>query len=489
MYALMMRHETRTLTRAPAFAWVLLLLLVAMAFAAMAGRDTLVRQQAGAEAMATTAMAQRDKLHKELVGYERKLAREGGEKQIAAFSHSRGKIPAGTNAGTVGSTTAAPAILPATGLGAFATGQSDLQLAYLPVSSQSLTTITQGSELGNPVNLKRGGFDLAFVVVFLLPIFILAISYDMLSSEHERGTLAMVLSHPISLKRLMTSKVISRALIILGVVVLGGLAALMIAGSDLSASETWVRFTLWLAATLLYSLFWFALAVLVNAIGRNSATNGLVLAGIWLSLVAVVPTLVSVVATSVYPAPSRFDFITASREAQTKSEKNYMQALNQYYYDHVEYSPSGDTNEFLAVSMAKRAAVDKAMEPLFERFRAQRAQQDRIVSTFQFVSPAIMMQQALNAISGTDSMRYSHYIDQVVAFRTQWVDYFTKRFLKREVLSASDYAHFPKFAYREESLSSVAIRVAPALAGMLAFVVLIALGALQALRRYQVAAR
>ena len=63
--------------------------------------------------------------------------------------------------------------------------------------------ITKNNELENPVNLMTGAFDIAFVVIFLLPIFILAISYDLLSSERERGTLAMILAHPISLKELM----------------------------------------------------------------------------------------------------------------------------------------------------------------------------------------------------------------------------------------------------------------------------------------------
>ena len=488
MYALVMRHETRTLTRSPAFLWVLLLLLAALGFGAWSGTRTLDHQARGMKAMVSDTEAIRTKFRVDLEKYERKIAATGEAMQMARYTYRPGEVPLGTNPGAV-SKKPEPAVLPPTGLAAFATGQSDLQLSYVAVSAVPMAKITEKSELGNPVNLKRGSFDLAFVIVFLLPIFILAISYDMLSSEHERGTLAMVLSHPISLGKLMTSKVISRAAIIVAVVLAGGFAALLTIGTQLDSPDTWMRFGLWIAATLLYSCFWFALAVLVNAMGRNSATNGLVLAGVWLALTAVVPTLVSVVATSTYPTPSRFDFITASRDAQTASEKNYVEALNQYFYDHVEYTPGANVKDFLAVSMAKADAVDKAMAPLYARFQTQLARQDRMVSRFQFLSPAIMMQQALNSISGTDAGRYANFIEQVSAFRTEWTGYFAKRFLNDEPLRSAEYDQIPRFQYQEEPRSVPLSRTAPALLGMGILAMLITLLAVNRIRRYQVAAR
>jgi ABC-2 type transport system permease protein len=488
MYAQIIRHETRTLARAPAFAWVLALLVAAIVFGAWSGARSLAWRAQGEAAMVAGVMAERGKLHDDLAAYEKRMAAQGRAVEVAVYSHSpRGPIPQGTNPGTLGATSAAPAVLPATGLAAFATGQNDLQLAYLPVSAQSLPTITQDSELGNPVNLRQGAFDIAFVVIFVLPIFILAISYDMLSSERERGTLAMVLSHPVSLRKLMTSKVVSRAAIILAVVLAGGLGALLTIGGALDSPDTWARFGLWLVATLLYSLFWFALAVLVNALGRHSATNGVVLAGAWLALVVVAPALVGVLATTAYPAPSRFDFITTARDAQTRSEKGYMQALDRYYYDHLEYVPDAKVNDFLATTMAKKAAVDKELAPLYARFRSQLAKQDRMVAGFQFVSPAIMMQRTLNDASGASAARYSHFLDQVAAFRGEWVDYFTVRFLKGVALKSDEYAQFPSFRYREEGIGTVLARTAPSLAGLALLMLAVALGAVQALRRYRVA--
>ena len=45
-------------------------------------------------------------------------------------------------------------------------------------------------------------------------------------------------------------------------------------------------------------------------------------------LVVIVPTLVSLLATTLYPAPSRMDLIVAAREAQTANEKSMQQTLD-----------------------------------------------------------------------------------------------------------------------------------------------------------------
>lgn len=491
MFKLILRHETRGLTRAPAFIWILGLLAAAMIFGAWAAAQTVAREQSGAQAMVAAAEQQRDKLKRDVIAYEEKVAATGEAYEVAAFNHGGGVVPAGTNSGTVGSTAVAPALMPATGLAAFGVGQSDIQLSYIPVTSNSIITVTRDTELGNPVNLKRGAFDLSFVVIFLLPIFILAISYDMLSSEKERGTLAMVLSHPVSLRKLMLSKMISRAVIILGVIVVAGFGALLTVGGDLASADTWARFGIWMSATLLYSLFWFGLAVLVNSISKTSSTNGVILAGAWLVLVVVAPTLVSVLATSTYPAPSRFEFITESRVVQTKVEKDFMSALDKYFYDHAEFAPEGAAAEadFLATSLAKNTAVEDAMMPLFNRFRGQLAKQDDMVAKVQFVSPAIMMQRVLNDASGASAARYANFIDQVVEFRQTWTNHFTSRFVALQPLHSADYQHFPAFDYKEEPISAVAGRTLPSIIGLFVLMILVTGGAFAALRRYQVASR
>lgn len=490
MKATIISHETRQLVRSGAFRSLLLLVAGAMAFAAWAGQRSIERQAEGAAAATAFEDGRLAKMLEDTRKYEAQVLAEGGEYQFAAARHGPGAgPPQGTNAGAVGAATANYVTLPPTGLAAFSAGQSDIQLSYLPVSMNPTMTLTRDIELENPVNLMTGPFDIAFVVIFLLPIFILAVSYDLLSSEKERGTLAMILAHPISLGELMASKIMARAGVLMAAVLALGLIALLKVGAGLGSADTWARFGLWVAATLAYSLFWFAMAVVVNVYGKNSAANGMALAAVWLALVVVAPALVSMLASARYPPPSRMELITVAREAQTEAEKDYMARLDEYYYDHLELVPEGSAKatDFLTVAMANRNAQDKAVRPLYDRFQAQLNRQESLVQRFQFVSPAIMMQLALNEISGTGGDRYEHFLGQAHDFHAEWREHFTVRFLQRQPLRPADYDAFPAFEYREEPFAAMLARLAPSLLGMIVLLAGAALFPLLGLRRYQVA--
>ena len=490
MRRIIIAHETRQLVRSGAFRSLLLLVAGAITFAAWSGQRSIDRQIEGAAAATAFEDGRRAKMRADTQKYEAQVMQEGGEYQFASARHAPGAgPPQGTNAGAVGAQTAKYVTLPPTGLASFSVGQSDIQLSYLPISMNPTMTVTEDIELENPANLMTGSFDIAFVVLFLLPIFILAISYDLLSSEKERGTLAMILAHPISLRELMASKIIARAGVLLAMVLALGLVALLTVGTSLGAADTWARFGLWMSATLLYALFWFAMAVMVNIYGRSSAANGTVLAGAWLALVVVVPTLVSLLASTIYPPPSRMELTTAARQAQTEAQKSYMPTLNEYYYDHLELIPeeSEKAMDFLTVSMAKRNAVEKAVRPLYDRFQAQLNRQEALVQRFQFISPAIMMQLALHEISGTSANRYEHFLGQAYDFQSRWSEYFTVKFLQRYPLRPADYDEFPTFEYQAEPFSVVLKRLAPSLLGMFVLLGGIILIPFLRLRRYQVA--
>ncbi len=115
--------------------------------------------------------------------------------------------------------------------------------------------------------------------------------------------------------------------------------------------------------------------------------------------------------------------------------------------------------------------------------------QERLVQRFQFISPAIMMQLALNEISGTSADRYEHFLEQVYDFHDQWKDYFSVKFLERYPLKPADYNEFPEFNYQEQPFAAVMARLIPSLLGMFILLAGVVLIPFLALRRYQVAAR
>ena len=78
------------------------------------------------------------------------------------------------------------------------TGQSDLFTHYAKPKIYGEAYTLGFSELSNPVQLLFGSFDLAFVCIYLLPLLVLAFSYNILSADKESGVLKLTFSQPVS---------------------------------------------------------------------------------------------------------------------------------------------------------------------------------------------------------------------------------------------------------------------------------------------------
>ncbi len=182
------------------------------------------------------------------------------------------------------------AAMPPTALASLSVGQSDLYPSYAGVTIWSnkrqhwsnRRSFVRHSEIENPTNLLAGRFDVAFVLVYLYPLLILALSYNLLSAEKEQGTLQMLLAQPVGLKTFALGEVGARAIVILLSAICLSFIGVLSSDADLIAQDAAWRFALWAAALIIYGLFWFGLAVAVNAFGKSSATNATALAALWL---------------------------------------------------------------------------------------------------------------------------------------------------------------------------------------------------------------
>jgi ABC-2 type transport system permease protein len=379
--------------------------------------------------------------------------------------------------------------LPPAPLAALSVGQSDLYPYYFKVSRQSKQTFTTNDEIENPTNLLAGRFDLAFVIIYLFPLLILALSYNLISAEREQGTLAMIMSQPVALRSFVAGKVGLRAIVVLLLAMGFSIAGFLLGGLRLTAEGAWWRLLSWIGIVAAYGAFWFALAIAVNAFGKSSATNALTLAGLWLVFVLLVPSLLNAAVTSIYPVPSRVEMIQATRRASAEATAKGSQLLAKYFEDHPELTAGGkaDPTDFYTRSIATQEETERLVQPVIDHFDRQVIGQQSLVDRFRFLSPAIVTQAALNDVAGTSVARYRHFLALVDDFHQTWKNYFNPRIVRKAKLGADDYGGFPNFTFREEPSGAVARRIANGLFGLLAPTLLIGWLGLRALRSYQLA--
>jgi ABC-2 type transport system permease protein len=472
-----LRHEWRMLT-SDATLWTLVVVLGAsIGYGTLNGiRWVAFQNRAIAEAQAEESGR--------LAAHEAHIQRISREKlTVSPFADPRNPEAVGRRLGGRYS------VMPPTSLAALSIGQSDLLPYYFKMTTDAKETVTAGAELENPHRLLSGRFDLAFVLIYLYPLLILAITYNLLSAEKEQGTLALAMSQPVSLQRLVLAKVTLRLLAFVTMIVVLAAAALLLGGVKLGSLEAGWGVLLWLGAIVAYGLFWFALAVAVTALGRPSATNAMVLSATWLVLVVLLPSFFNLLATTLYPVPSRVEMVQAVRVASDAANQEGSKLLARYYEDHPELAEGGveqAMNDFNVIRVAVNSEVEQRVRPVLDRFEAQLASQQQLIDRLRFLSPAILMQNALNDISGTGAARHRHFMTQVGRYHQQWRDYFVPLIFRKAQLQT--LVNVPTFTFEEESTGAVATRVVGDTALMLLPTMGLAILGLRGLRRYPVAA-
>ena len=357
------------------------------------------------------------------------------------------------------------AVLPPAPLPLLATGQSDLSPDHQTVVLWKLAAPADTrSELENPSHLMAGRFDFSFVLVWLYPLFLLALVYDLMAGDRESGTLRLALARGITPWRWIARRALARGLPMLTLAALATLAAGFLGGSG----DTGTRLMLALAVVLAYGLFWIALAVAVNAVARSAAGAATALGAAWVLLVLVVPTLLNVTVETLYPTPSRPELVAARRKASGEAEKRGGELLNSFYRDHPELAPPGQQSDFAAQHLTVQSEVGRAVEPVRQKFDAQLARQQTAVGQWRFLSPAIAAHEALSDLAGTSYWRHRAFREQVGGLRQAVSDFFTPRIHKRAPITMADFDNLPRFEFREEPAGVWMVRVLASLAGMLA---------------------
>lgn len=382
--------------------------------------------------------------------------------EAAGFESGAKPMPASTPAVMLPTGKSVPVVLPPAPLAAVSIGQSDI---YPFSTNINLMTekndLFQEYEQDNPLSLLTGKFDLAFVLVFIFPLLILALSYNLLSAERESGTLSLTLANAaVSVKKVVAGKILSRLSIVLSLSIGFSLIGLLVSGVDISAAENLSRVALFVTAIVCYALFWFAVAILVNAFGFSSAANATIVGGVWVLVTVIVPSFLNLAATTLHPVPSRLEFVSKIREADNQTRSDGEKFLKSYYADHPELAPPDGLTQSQASQrfFAIRQERQKRLMPEVEQFDRQLTAQQSLVARYRILSPAVVMQETLNDIAGTSTARQRSYVEQIRETIGALQEYLVPKLMRREILNSADYDQIPRFQFREESTSEIAGR-------------------------------
>ncbi len=299
------------------------------------------------------------------------------------------------------------------------------------------------ADIGSPTVRAAGRFDLAFVIVFLFPLLILAATYDLWSRERERGVAAMVLSQPVRIGDVIGVKVLAR-----GLVVLLPAAVIILAVAAAAGAQTPAGLAALTLTVLTYACFWLAVALIISLVARRSTEAAIAAGAACLAVVVMTPSLALAAVDLVAPPPSEMRFATALKARVTEITER--QRLYRVAHPTPVRTPAPMLPDRLRDATADRLALDRELAPMIEAHQRARDARRRLLDAVRFVLPSVAVQDALDRIAGSDA-------DRALAFQRQVFD--AQQELRRRhqahldrdaVLTPAEFDDLPEFRFREE---------------------------------------
>ncbi|GGC55505.1 ABC transporter permease [Pedobacter quisquiliarum] len=355
------------------------------------------------------------------------------------------KFPDSADAGDIGYYHSAFAKNHPDNWAALAIGQRDVSPAYLKIRLLAVQNQLYNSENTNPLKLATGSFDLSFVMVFLLPLFIIAISFNLLSAEKEQGTLRLLLAQPLKLSTLFLAKIIFRFLLIAAMVILLSITALLWTGA---APD--LRALYWLLAILLYAIFWLGTSCAIAALQRSSAFNAISLLGVWLMLAVIAPVLINAATDISKPVQEGLQLTMVQREAVHGGwDKPKAETMDRFFKHYPQYSNTGSVEGAFKWKWyyAFQELGDRSVETLYKAYRQKMLDRLSLASNLSVVSPPAKLQEVLNGIAGTELQQHLDFIAGTKAYHDRLKAFYYPYLYQDRAFQHADFAKEPQYSF------------------------------------------
>ncbi|QCR21607.1 DUF3526 domain-containing protein [Pontibacter sp. SGAir0037] len=360
----------------------------------------------------------------------------------------KAKYPEGTDAGDIGYYHSTFAVNHPDSWASLSIGQRDVNPYYIKLRLLNLQSQLYDTENINPLKVLSGNFDLSFVLVYLFPLLIIGLSFNILSVEKEQGTLPLLLSQPIGLPVIVGAKLTFRMMIVLGLALL--LSAVAMVWGQVVPDE---RVALWLGVVVLYALFWFGVAFVVAALQKNSAFNAVTLLGVWLLLTIIIPALLNVYVAVKQPVPQALALTIKQREVVHGGwDKPKRETMDKFFALYPQYTDTTEIKGRFAWRWyyAFHQLGDEAVADLAHDYQAGLQARHQLVERLNVLSVPVNVQSIFNAMAGSDLPSYLGFLQSATQYHDALREFYYPFLFNQVNFTSADYAKEPRHSFTSQ---------------------------------------
>lgn len=342
-------------------------------------------------------------------------------------------------------------INPTENLAGLAIGQRDINSSVQANTIRGLEAQKYDTDLRNPFQLMVGNFDLSFVILYLFPLVIIALCYNLYSEEKENGTWSLLKTQSRSVTKYLLQKMAVPYLWVL--LVLGLLFVIAAIWLQIPLNTTFASF---IVSNSLYVSCWFAISLLVVSFYKSSAINAVSLLSIWLLLTLLLPAAINNYITQKYTVPESLSTMLKQRDGYHRKwdipkDSTLSLFFNEYpQYRNYQWKEQGFdwlwyyAMQHLGDADAKRDAA---------LFMQKLHQREKISKRFGYWLPTLYAQQYNTQLARTSLHNHLQFLDSSAAFHKKLrFNFYPKIFTASPVLQEDWTKQVPQyFTTKEET--------------------------------------
>lgn len=322
-----------------------------------------------------------------------------------------------------------------------ALGMRDVSPFILRVRALGLEAQLYDGESFNPELALPGRFDFAFVLVYLAPLFAIALFHDLLSGEREAGRLRILQSLP------GATGLWRRRAMLRFAMIYATLATPFLVGAFVSGTTAAPIIAI-LGLIALYTGFWAVIAACVGRVGWSSVTNAAALAACWLVLTLVLPTLAHVAINRAVPIAQGVELTLAQREAVNRAwDIPREKTMARFFASHPHYRDTAPlpADFHWKWYFAFHQVGDESVAAKVRAYRRGLESRDAATRATAWFLPSVSTQLLLTRLARTDLAAQLAYQDRVRAYHAQLRHFYYDYLFSDRPFGAEDFTKAPHF--------------------------------------------
>lgn len=337
-------------------------------------------------------------------------------------------------------------------ISAISIGQSDVNPLLQAVTIRALEGQKYDTDFENPSLLMSGNLDLGFVIIYLFPLVLIAMTFNLYSEEKELGTWRILAAQTSGKAQFLFKKLLVRILFVFAVLIFLMVLASTILQIPMNANF-WAIFLL----SVLYILFWSALCFWMVSFLKNSSFNALALISIWVVLTILFPALVNNYVINTYQVPEALDAMVEQRDGyHEKWDMKKDITMNGFigsYPQFIKYEVPEDEFSWIWY-YGMQYMGDLAAKETSQEMTDKIMLRNKVSEQIALLVPTMHAQLSFNKLAGTDMVSHLSFLEALTNFHKNLREgFYTKIFDQKSADSVDWKNHEAKFYELDYSFS------------------------------------